>query len=246
MVIVHISADLMKRPEQVSTMFDEVAAGYDRSNLVLSAGQSALWRLATIAAIDPQPGQRILDLAAGTGASSAPLAARGAQVTAADFSAGMIEEGRRRHPGIEFVQADAMALPFADESFDTVTMSFGLRNVSDPLTALTELQRVTRPGGRVVVCEFSRVQAPLLRDPYRWYLRHVLPKVATFVGTNTPAYRYLAESILDWPDQRGLGRLMRLAGWESVAYRNLTFGVAALHRATKPGESGIPHAATRH
>lgn len=151
-------ADLGKDPSRVSGMFDEVAAGYDRTNTVLSLGQDKLWRIATTRAVAPKPGQRILDLAAGTGASSVALARSGAEVTAGDFSPGMISEGRRRHghvPNVTFVQADAMALPFADDSFDAVTISFGLRNVNDPRLALREMLRVTAPGGRLVVCEFS-------------------------------------------------------------------------------------------
>ncbi|GAA1464731.1 demethylmenaquinone methyltransferase [Microbacterium thalassium] len=230
-------ADLGKDPAAVSGMFDEVAEGYDRTNTVLSMGNDRLWRVATTRAVDPRPGQRILDLAAGTGASSVSLARSGAEVVAADFSQGMIREGRRRHgdiPNLSFVQADATALPFADDEFDTVTMSFGLRNVIDPRKALRELLRVTKPGGRIVVCEFSHPPSPAFNGLYRFYNDRVLPAVARAVSSNAEAYDYLNESIKDWPDQRKLAEWIREAGWIGVAHRNLTWGIVALHRATKP------------
>nr|WP_221447077.1 demethylmenaquinone methyltransferase [Microbacterium thalassium] len=226
-----------KDPAAVSGMFDEVAEGYDRTNTVLSMGNDRLWRVATTRAVDPRPGQRILDLAAGTGASSVSLARSGAEVVAADFSQGMIREGRRRHgdiPNLSFVQADATALPFADDEFDTVTMSFGLRNVIDPRKALRELLRVTKPGGRIVVCEFSHPPSPAFNGLYRFYNDRVLPAVARAVSSNAEAYDYLNESIKDWPDQRKLAEWIREAGWIGVAHRNLTWGIVALHRATKP------------
>lgn len=230
-------ADLGKDPSRVSGMFDEVAAGYDRTNTVLSLGQDKLWRIATTRAVAPKPGQRILDLAAGTGASSVALARSGAEVTAGDFSPGMIAEGRRRHghvPNVTFVQADAMALPFADYSFDAVTISFGLRNVNDPRLALREMLRVTAPGGRLVVCEFSHPQNPVFGGLYRFYNDRVLPVVAKIVSSNADAYDYLNESIRDWPDQVTLSSWIRDAGWTEVAHRDLTFGIVALHRAVKP------------
>jgi demethylmenaquinone methyltransferase / 2-methoxy-6-polyprenyl-1,4-benzoquinol methylase len=230
-------ADLGKDPARVSGMFDQVAAGYDRTNTVLSLGNDKLWRVATTRAVAPRRGQRILDLAAGTGASSVALAASGADVVAADFSPGMIAEGRRRHGSIRnlsFVEADATALPFADGDFDTVTMSFGLRNVSEPKKALAELLRVTRPGGRIVVCEFSHPPARAFAALYRFYNARVLPAVAKAVSSNAEAYDYLNESIRDWPDQRTLAAWMSEAGWSDVAHRDLSFGIVALHRATKP------------
>jgi demethylmenaquinone methyltransferase / 2-methoxy-6-polyprenyl-1,4-benzoquinol methylase len=230
-------ADLGKDPARVSGMFDQVAAGYDRTNTILSLGNDRLWRVATTRAIAPKAGQRILDLAAGTGASSVALAHSGAEVVAADFSPGMIAEGRRRHAGIPnltFVQADATDLPFADGEFDTVTMSFGLRNVNGPQTALAELLRVTKPGGRIVVCEFSHPPAPWFAGLYRFYNDRVLPTVAKTFSSNAEAYDYLGESIRDWPDQATLASWMREAGWSHVAYRNLSFGIVALHRGTKP------------
>ena len=230
-------ADLGKDPSRVSGMFDEVAPAYDRTNTVLSLGNDRLWRVATTRAVAPRPGQRILDLAAGTGASSVALAASGAEVTAADFSPGMIAEGRRRHaavPNLSFVEADATALPFEDDAFDAVTISFGLRNVNDPKKALAEMLRVTAPGGRLVICEFSHPRSPAFAGLYRFYNDRVLPVVARAVSSNAAAYDYLNESIRDWPDQSTLSAWMREAGWADVAYRDLTFGIVALHRARKP------------
>ena len=229
-------ADLHKDPARVSGMFDEVARGYDRTNTVLSLGNDRFWRVATTRAVAPRAGQRILDLAAGTGASSVSLARSGAHVIAADFSPGMIAEGKRRHdsiPNLSFVQADATALPFADGEFDSVTMSFGLRNVNEPKRALRELLRVTKPGGRLVVCEFSHPPSSSFNGLYRFYNDRVLPVVAKTVSSNADAYDYLSESIRDWPDQRTLSAWIREAGWADVAYRNLSFGIVALHRAFK-------------
>jgi demethylmenaquinone methyltransferase/2-methoxy-6-polyprenyl-1,4-benzoquinol methylase len=231
------TADLSKKPEAVSAMFDDVAEGYDRTNNWLSGGNAYLWRIATTRAINPQADERILDLAAGTGTSSVAIAKSGAHVVAADFSPGMIEVGKLKHgkdPLVEFVQADATKLPFADNSFDAVTMSFGLRNVVQPKKALAELYRVTKPGGRIVICEFSTPPNGVVRAGYNIYLRKVMPLVAKVSSTNTDAYTYLADSIEDWPAQATLSSWIRDAGFSQVAYRNLTAGVVALHRGVKP------------
>ncbi len=230
-------ADLGKQPAQVSAMFDRVAASYDRTNNVLSVGNAPLWRVATTRAVDPKPGQRILDVAAGTGTSSASLAKSGASVVAADFSPGMIEVGRKRQAGVQnlvFVEADATKLPFGDDEFDAVTISFGLRNVNEPKQALAEFFRVTKPGGRLVICEFSTPTAPLARTGYGIYQRYVMPPLVKLSSSNDTAYDYLNESINAWPDQRTLAAWIREAGYTEVAWRNLTLGVVALHRATKP------------
>ncbi len=211
-------------------MFDEVAPRYDLVNDLLSVGQDRRWRAQTVAAVAPRPGERILDLAAGTGTSSRPFAAVGAFVVPADLSVGMLTVGKQRQPELAFVNADALALPFADGVFDAVTISFGLRNVEDVPTALAELRRVTRPGGRVVVCEFSTPTWQPFREVYRNYLVRALPKIAGLSSSNPIAYDYLAESILAWPDQRGLAERMSGAGWRAVGWKNLSGGIVALHR----------------
>lgn len=227
-------ASLEKDPRDVASMFDDVADRYDVTNDVLSLGQDRLWRRAVVAACAAEPGQRVLDIAAGTGTSSEPFADSGVDVVPADFSLGMLRVGHRRRSDLGFTAADAMNLPFADASFDVVTMSFGLRNVSDPDAALREFLRVTKPGGRLVVCEFSTPVNKAFRKVYSTYLMGSLPKIARTVSSNPDSYVYLAESIQAWPDQRGLGRRIADAGWEGVQWRDLTGGVVALHRATRP------------
>jgi len=221
-------ADLGKDPSSVSAMFDEVASAYDKTNDLLSLYQSRLWRRSLRAAVAPESGERILDIAAGTGTSSMALCAEGAEVVAADFSKGMIAEGKKRYPDLEFVFADAMQLPFKKPEFNAVTMSFGLRNVQDHKVALKEFHRVLVPGGRLVICEFSTVRG-VLGSLYRWYLRKVLPIVARMLSKNPEAYSYLADSIEAWPDQKQLAKDIEEAGFSSVSYRNLTFGIVAIH-----------------
>ncbi|MDF2259845.1 demethylmenaquinone methyltransferase [Streptantibioticus ferralitis] len=227
-------ASLDKQPSEVASMFDDVAAKYDLTNDVLSLGQARLWRKAVARAVDARPGDRVLDLAAGTGTSSLPFAEAGAQVVPCDFSLGMLREGKKRHPRLPLTAGDATRLPFRDDTFDAVTISFGLRNVQDNATALAEMLRVTRPGGRVVICEFSHPTWAPFRTVYTEYLMRALPPVATAISSNPDAYVYLAESIRAWPDQPGLAARLRTAGWSRVAWRNLTGGVVALHRAFKP------------
>ena len=205
-------ADLSKRPQQVSAMFDDVAEKYDRTNDVLSAGQDRWWRRAVRRAVDARPGEKVLDLAAGTGRSSEPFADRGVLTVPCDFSPGMVRTGKRRRPDLGFVVGDATRLPFADGVFDAATISFGLRNVVDPDAGLREMARVVRPGGRLVVCEFSTLPNPLLRRAYEAYLHHGLPRVAKLVSSHGDAYGYLVESIDAWPDQAGLARRMAARG----------------------------------
>lgn len=214
-------------------MFDDVAPQYDLMNDLASLGQVRLWRRATVAAVEPAPGQRILDIAAGTGTSSVPYKNAGADVVAADLSEGMLAEGRRRQPDIEFVRADVTDLPFADAEFDTVTMSFGLRNVADYPKALRELHRVTKPGGRIVVCEFSTPLFGPFRHVYYEYIMRAIPPLARKFSSNPDSYVYLAETIRDWPGQDALAAAMSEAGWQGVQYRNLTGGIVAIHRGTK-------------
>jgi len=228
-----------KEPDEVADMFDGVARHYDRTNDVLSAGNAVLWRFATVRAIDPQPGERILDIAAGTGTSSVALAKTGARVVAVDFSPGMVAEGRRKHPELEFIEANAEKLPFVDNEFDAVTISFGLRNINDPRAALAEMYRVLKPGGRLVICEFSKPPRAILRAGYSAYMKFVMPTIVRVTSSNAEAYTYLNESIKAWPDQGELSRWIRGVGFTRVAYRNLTAGVVALHRGRKPIEATV-------
>lgn len=227
-------ASLDKDPRDVAAMFDDVAERYDVTNDVLSLGQDRLWRRAVLQAVDAKPGERVLDIAAGTGTSSEPFADKGVDVVPADFSLGMLRVGKKRRDDLGFTAADAMKLPFADESFDAVTMSFGLRNVADTDAALREFARVTKPGGRLVVCEFSQPVNGAFRKVYSEYLMEALPRVARKVSSNPESYVYLAESIQAWPDQRELATRVADAGWSDVAWRNLSGGIVALHRAAKP------------
>jgi demethylmenaquinone methyltransferase / 2-methoxy-6-polyprenyl-1,4-benzoquinol methylase len=224
-------ATLDKQPHEVAAMFDDVAARYDVTNDVLSLGQDRLWRRAVVRAVDAQPGERILDLAAGTGTSAEPFAAAGATIVPCDFSLGMLAVGKRRRPDLPFVAGDALRLPFADQAFDAVTMSFGLRNVADADSALRELHRVTRPGGRLLVCEFSSPTWRPWRTVYVEYLMRLVPRVARAVSSDPDAYVYLAESIRAWPDQPALAAQLQRAGWRHVGWRNLSGGIVALHRA---------------
>lgn len=227
-------ASLEKRPEEMAAMFDDVAPKYDIVNDILSMGQTRRWRRVVVDAVDAAPGQKVLDLAAGTGTSSEPYADAGIHVVACDFSIGMLKVGKRRRPDIDFVAGDAMNLPFADNCFDASTISFGLRNVMDPKKALREMLRVTKPGGKVVVAEFSHPTVAPFRTVYTEYLMRALPPIARTVASNPDAYVYLAESIRAWPNQDSLSAWLSESGWRDVTYRNLSGGIVAVHRATKP------------
>ena len=225
-------ATLDKRKSDISAMFDGVAERYDLLNSVLSLGQAHRWRRATVAAVAPRPGEFILDLAAGTGTSSAPFKEQGALVFPTDLSMGMLQVGKQQQPELMFVNADALQLPYSDDVFDAVTISYGLRNVENTAEALTELLRATKPGGRILINEFS--------TPVSWFLRFLYENVAlravpllAKISSNPVAYGYLTESILDWPDQPGLAALLERAGWERIEWQNLTGGIVALHRALK-------------
>ena len=215
----------------MASMFDGVARRYDITNTVLSAGQDRAWRRATREALGVGPGDKVLDLAAGTAVSTVELEKSGAWCMAADFSVGMLKAGAARP--VPKVAADATRLPFGDAVFDAVTISFGLRNVVDNLAGLREMARVTRPGGRLVVCEFSTPTVPVFSTIYKNYLMRALPRVAEAVSSNPEAYVYLAESIRAWPDQAALARRIEEAGWSQVRWRNLTGGIVALHAAVK-------------
>jgi len=227
-------ADLGKEPDEVSAMFDGVARRYDLLNDLLSLGRTKAWRKVATSTIAPKPGMRILDIAAGTGSSSRPLADAGADVIPLDFSKGMLDAGRKRHPDLQFMQGDALALSFKENEFDVTTISFGLRNTSDTSKALKESFRVLKSGGRMVVVEFSQPTNRLFRFIYLRYLMRALPTVARKVSSNPDAYVYLAESILAWPNQNGLADLMKAAGFGNVQWKNLTFGIVAIHTGVKP------------
>jgi demethylmenaquinone methyltransferase / 2-methoxy-6-polyprenyl-1,4-benzoquinol methylase len=240
-------AHLDKRPGDVAAMFDAIAGRYDLLNDILSAGQVRLWRRAVARITAAGPSERVLDLAAGTGTSSLTFTATGADSVACDFSLGMLQAGRSRlarsgeqdsqprdgRGRLAFTAGDALRLPFADGVFDAVTISFGLRNVASPGAALAEMRRVTRPGGRLVVCEFSTITIAPVDKLYRRYLLNILPAIARRTARSPEAYEYLAESITDWPAQRELADLIEAAGWSAVRWRDLSLGVVAVHVARR-------------
>jgi demethylmenaquinone methyltransferase / 2-methoxy-6-polyprenyl-1,4-benzoquinol methylase len=243
-------AGLDKRPGDVAAMFDSLAERYDLLNDVLSLGQDRRWRRIVARAVGAGPGERVLDLAAGTGTSSRAFTEAGARCVACDFSLGMLRAGQQRagqhrarqhrpggsHPAgtVSLVAGDALAIPFGNQSFDAVTISFGLRNVTDTDACLAEMLRVTKPGGRLVICEFSHLPDRRLDAIYSRYLAATLPAVAQRLSRNAGAYSYLAESIAAWPAQPELARRIAAAGWRAVRWRNLTMGVVALHAARRP------------
>ncbi|MEV2275835.1 demethylmenaquinone methyltransferase [Nocardiopsis sp. NPDC049922] len=229
-------AKLDKKPQDVAAMFDGIASRYDLVNDVISLGQDRVWRRAAVNAVDAHSGELVLDLAAGTGTSSESFVRKGARVIACDFSLGMLRAGVERRGGasrggVTFVAGDALRLPFADETFDAVTISFGLRNVNDAGQALREMRRVTKVGGRLVICEFSHIPVEAVDRIYSTYLMAALPRIAGAVSGRGEAYDYLSESIMAWPTQPELARDLQDAGWSRVAWRNLTLGTVALHRA---------------
>jgi len=226
-------ANLGKDPDEVAAMFDGVAKRYDIVNDLLSLGRTKAWRRAATQIIAPAPGMKILDLAAGPGSSSEPLHKAGATVLSTDFSDGMLAQGRKSRPYLNFSKADALNLPFEADSFDLTTISFGLRNTVDYPKALAEALRVTKAGGRIVVVEFSHPTWAPFRSLYLGYLMRALPAIARKTASNPDAYIYLAESIRAWPDQRQLAGAMEAAGWGSVTWKNLTFGVVSVHSGIK-------------
>ncbi|GAA1177418.1 Ubiquinone/menaquinone biosynthesis C-methyltransferase UbiE [Corynebacterium glaucum] len=224
-------ANLDKQPFDVAGMFDDVGERYDITNTVLSFGLDRRWRTKTRKRLDLKPGERVLDLAAGTAVSTVELQKSGAWVVACDFSQGMLAAGRNRE--VPKVAGDAMHLPFASEVFDAVTISYGLRNIHDFEAGLREMARVTKPGGRLTVNEFSTPIIPGFRTLYKEYLPLALPRVAKVFSSNPEAYEYLAESIRAWPDQEALAAAINRSGWEGAGWQDLTGGIVALHSATK-------------
>lgn len=229
-----MSKSLDKAPNVISEMFDNVAPCYDIVNDLSSLGMVRLWRKALVKAIKPTSGEKILDLAAGTGTSSVAIdKAAQVQVVASDLSAQMIAEGERRHPYIEFVQANATDLPFEDNSFDVVTISFGIRNIEDVQKALSEMHRVVKPGGRIIICEFSMPSNPVVKLLYKLYMNTVMKFIANKFSSSPTAYTYLKDSIIGWFTPSQLGAKMMQAGWSEVAYKSLSGGIVVLHRAYK-------------
>ena len=220
-----------KEAALVQAMFDRVAPRYDLANAALSFGQDAHWRRVTARAARPA-GAHVLDVASGPGNVARELLRQGAEaVTALDLSFAMLAVGAGRgEPAIAWVNGDAQRLPFSDATFDAVTISFGLRNLPDPEAALREFARVTRRGGRVVVCEFANPIWPPFRTVYRRYLVGLLPQIARLVSSSAPAYRYLADSILAWPDRRAVAGWIEAAGYHEVGVKDLSGGIVAVHR----------------
>ena len=221
-------------------MFGRIAGRYDLLNHLLSGNVDKRWRRLVARTLRPSlvEGARVLDVACGTGDLALALASAGAaSVVGLDFCRPMLEIARRKAAvesrPLPFVEGDALRLPFADESFDVVTIAFGLRNLAGVEEGLRELLRVLRPGGRAAVLEFSSPAVPGLRALFRFYFRRVLPRVGGLVSGSRGAYEYLPDSVSRFPDQRRLAELMREAGFEEVEYRNLTGGIAALHTGTR-------------
>lgn len=230
-----------EKATRVRGVFTSVASRYDLMNDVMSAGIHRLWKDAMMDWLAPRPGQHLLDVAGGTGDIAFRFLARapGARATVLDLTQSMLDEGRRRAEAekmaerLEWVAGDAMALPFADASFDVYTISFGIRNVTRPETALAEAFRVLRPGGRLMVLEFSRVPVAGLRRLYDLYSFHVIPRMGAAIAGDRESYQYLVESIRRFPDQETFLGMIRDAGFANARYRNLTMGVAALHSGWK-------------
>jgi demethylmenaquinone methyltransferase / 2-methoxy-6-polyprenyl-1,4-benzoquinol methylase len=218
----------------VRRMFDRVAPRYDLANSVFSMGQDRAWRRAAARATRLAAGEVAVDVACGTGALTRELeaVAPGAVVVGLDFSQEMLKRARSSEPSPRLAVGDAIQLPLADASVDVVTIAFGLRNLPEPGQGLLEFRRVLRPGGRLVVCEFSTPVVPVLRDVYRRYLTRLMPVAARRLTSDPEAYQYLARSIGAWPDQPGLARWIQDAGFAQVAWRDLTGGIVALHRGT--------------
>jgi len=219
----------------IQRMFAEVADGYDRANRVLSLGVDQRWRRRAVAVAALRAGESVLDVCSGTGDLALLMARHGARVVGADFCAPMLRHARRKAAGAEapprFLAGDALALPFANAAFDLCTVAFGIRNVEDPVAALREMARVTKPGGRVVVLEFCRPRVPLFAHAYLFYFRRVLPTLGRWIsGASNGAYRYLPDSVMTFPERAAFLELMARAGLRAPRQAILSGGIAALYR----------------
>lgn len=232
-----------EKQKKVAEVFHSVAQKYDIMNDLMSAGIHRLWKRFTIELSGVRKGHRVLDIAGGTGDLTAifsQLVGPGGEVVLADINASMLQVGRDRlidrgtADNIEFVQANAETLPFPDNHFDCITIAFGLRNVTDKNKALRSMHRVLKPGGRLLVLEFSKPQTEWLSTVYDQYSFKVLPAMGKLVTNDAASYQYLAESIRMHPDQETLAQMMRDAEFEAVRYHNMTGGIVALHRGVKP------------
>lgn len=225
---------LNKDTQRIALMFDKIAERYDKTNQILSFGVDYFWRKQSIKPLNIKAGQKILDIAAGTGTSSRLLANGGAEVVACDISDEMLKIGKKKNPDINFMHGDAMNLPFQEEKFDTVAVSFGLRNMQNPHKALDEMLRVAKPGGMLMICEFSTPINNQLLRAYNFYISKILPKITKKIVSNVDAYLYLGQSINEWPDQDTLTSWIKKSGWNKVSYKNLTWGIVSIHIGHKP------------
>ncbi len=222
-----------KDPRQIRRMFGSLARRYDLLNRVLSLSLDRRWRKAVLRELGPRPEQRALDLCCGTADLALEIRAAGLEVVGADFSHEMLVQARRKAPDLSLVEADALNLCFPDSSFDLVTIGFGLRNLADYGAGLREFRRVLRPGGRLAVLEFSVPTGAAFRRLYHLYLRRLVPAVGRALSRRHGAYRYLADTVQEFPDQKELGRLIEDAGFGPTRWVNLTGGIAAIHLASK-------------
>jgi demethylmenaquinone methyltransferase/2-methoxy-6-polyprenyl-1,4-benzoquinol methylase len=226
---------------RVQGVFSSVASKYDIMNDVMSGGVHRIWKDAMMDWLAPRPGQRLLDVAGGTGDISFRFLKRAGSghSTVLDITESMLVEGRKRaeaesmHDQLDWVVGDAMALPFPDNTFDVYTISFGIRNVTRPQEALNEAYRVLRPGGRLMVLEFSQLPNPMMQKAYDTYSFNVIPRMGQIIAGDRDSYQYLVESIRNFPDQETFLGMVRAAGFDNAKYRNLTLGVAALHSGWK-------------
>ncbi|HEU4339601.1 MAG TPA: bifunctional demethylmenaquinone methyltransferase/2-methoxy-6-polyprenyl-1,4-benzoquinol methylase UbiE [Planctomycetota bacterium] len=233
-----ISMAVDKSPRKIREMFDLISPRYDFLNHLLSLNVDVLWRRKAAEKCGPHP-KRVLDVCSGTGDLALELRRRwNCDVTATDFAYQMLRRARakgRKDAGVRFQQADTVRLPFRDGAFDACAVAFGLRNVADTNAGIREMVRVVKPGGRVVILEFTTPPSRLLRSGYRFYFSRVLPAIGELIApARRGAYRYLPESVESWPTPDELTRALQRAGLKSAGYERLTFGIAAVHFGTKP------------